>query len=63
MSNKKGCKRLSYEERKKIEHLKNHTGLSISEIARVINRSRSTVWKEIRQNDSPYNADNAQKKL
>ncbi len=63
MSNKKGWKRLSYEERKEIEHLKNHTGLSISEIARVINRSRSTVWKEIRQNEFPYNADKAQKKL
>ena len=51
MSNKKGWKCLSYEERKKIEHLKNHTALSISEIARVINQSRPTVWKEIRQND------------
>lgn len=52
--------RLSYAERKRIEQLKNE-GQGVREIARIINRSPSTVSWELSRRFTQYNADTAHK--
>jgi len=48
----KGYKQLSYEERTKLSLL-NQSGESIPQIALILNRSKSTIWRELKRNESP----------
>ena len=55
---------LSLSERNLIQHFFNYENLSISEIAKKINRSKSTISRELKRNtfDHFYNAEIANKK-
>ena len=62
MASNKGWKKISYRERLRIEAL-SKSGLNIAEIARVLNRSKTTISNELKRSSEPYSADEAQRNV
>lgn len=62
MSNKKEWKRLSYAERLKIERLVK-SGFNAVDIAKVLDRTPASIYRELKRSSEPYSAEEAQKSL
>lgn len=59
---RKGNRRLTYEDRKKIEWLK-AKDVRVIEIAEMIGVHRATIYNELKRGGIPYKADTAQKRI
>ncbi len=59
---RKGDKRLKYEDRKKIEEMKNN-GAKVVVIADTIGVHRATIYNELKRGGVPYKAEVAQRTI
>ncbi len=59
---RKGDKRLKYEDRKKIEEMKNN-GVKVVVIADTIGVHRATIYNELKRGGVPYKAEVAQRTI
>ncbi len=62
MNEKKTFKHISYDERKVIEKMLSENK-SIVEIAKVLNRNKTTIYREVKRVEPPYKADTVQLSL
>ncbi len=62
MGMRKKNKRLSYDDRRKIEQMKQE-GERVAKIADIIGVHRATIYNELKRGGTPYRAETAQRKM